>query len=382
MFETSVFYKLYCEVFQVEKKMVWLDIRNVTNETKIVDLVNKLRIDYLLIKESQLNKLAFSKKTKLILHVDENKDEIPEYSKDLILFTTSVDFLKRAKSKGYRTAFYIFVKNHADMEAAWSESQAFDFLAVEFKDETNIPLELLIARLQEKQTKILKFTKNIIDAEISFGVMEVGSDGVIFSEIDDNSVIAIDKLLSKNERGKINLVKGKVTDIQHVGMGHRACIDTISLLGMNEGMIIGSTSFGGLLVSSETHYLPYMELRPFRVNAGAIHSYVWSADSMTSYLTELKAGSKVICVDTAGNTREVSVGRVKIEQRPLIKIEVEVMNKKINAIVQDDWHIRIFGGDGSPLNVSSIKIGDELLAYTCEGGRHVGIKIDESIEEK
>jgi 3-amino-4-hydroxybenzoic acid synthase len=149
-----------------------------------------------------------------------------------------------------------------------------------------------------------------------------------------------------------------------------------------EGMIIGSTSTGGLLVSSETHFLPYMELRPFRVNAGAVHSYIWSFNNQTAYLTELKAGSRVICVDVEGNSREVCVGRVKTELRPLLKIEVETKGLRINAIVQDDWHIRIFGGDGTPRNASAIKVGDELLTYVCEGGRHVGIKIDETLEER
>jgi 3-dehydroquinate synthase II/3-amino-4-hydroxybenzoic acid synthase len=85
-------------------------------------------------------------------------------------------------------------------------------------------------------------------------------------------------------------------------------------------MLIGSKSNGGILVSSETHYLPYMELRPFRVNAGAIHSYVWGPDNMSPYLSELKAGSKLLCVDTGGNAREVAVGRAKIETRPLLMI--------------------------------------------------------------
>jgi 3-dehydroquinate synthase II/3-amino-4-hydroxybenzoic acid synthase len=149
-----------------------------------------------------------------------------------------------------------------------------------------------------------------------------------------------------------------------------------------EGMIVGCTSNGGLLLSSETHYLPYMELRPFRVNAGAVHSYVWAPGNMTNYITELKAGKRVICVDTDGNTREVVVGRSKIEKRPLLKIEVEAEGVRVNAIVQDDWHIRIFGGNGEPMNASAIKKGDELLAYISPGARHVGIKIDEVIEEK
>jgi 3-dehydroquinate synthase II/3-amino-4-hydroxybenzoic acid synthase len=124
-----------------------------------------------------------------------------------------------------------------------------------------------------------------------------------------------------------------------------------------------------------------MELRPFRVNAGAVHSYVWVPELMTAYITELKSGSRVLCVDINGNTREVSIGRVKTEIRPLLKIEAEYQDIRINTIVQDDWHIRIFGGSGEVRNASTIKIGDELLAYVCFGGRHVGLKIDENIRE-
>lgn len=66
---------------------------------------------------------------------------------------------------------------------------------------------------------------------------------------------------------KLDLISAKVTDVTHVGMGKRVCIDTVDCLKQNEGMLVGSKSCGGVLVSSETHYLPYMDLRPFRVNA-------------------------------------------------------------------------------------------------------------------
>lgn len=164
-------------------------------------------------------------------------------------------------------------------------------------------------------------------------------------------------------------------------MGKRVCIDTVDCLKQNEGMLVGSKSCGGVLVSSETHYLPYMDLRPFRVNAGAIHSYIWGPDDMSPYLSDLKAGSKVLCVDTEGNAREVIVGRTKIETRPLLMITVKAKGESLNVIVQDDWHIRIFGADGKVKNASQIKCGDELLVYVCDSGRHVGIKIEENLEE-
>lgn len=198
----------------------------------------------------------------------------------------------------------------------------------------------------------------------------------------EKPIVKLDQYISTVKNGKLNLVAAKVTSVEHIEMGTRACVDITSIMSKKEGMIIGSTSSGGLLVSSETHYLPYMVTRPFRVNAGAIHSYIFTLDDNTQYLSELHSGSLVMVVDKDGNTRPASVGRMKIEVRPLLKIEAKVNNITINTIVQDDWHIRIFGADGSVMNASTIKPGDQLLAYVCQGGRHVGLKIDETLIEK
>ena len=46
-------------------------------------------------------------------------------------------------------------------------------------------------------------------------------------------------------------------------------------MGQDEGMIVGSTSAGGIFVCIETHNLPYMELRSFLVNAGAYILMFW-----------------------------------------------------------------------------------------------------------
>jgi 3-dehydroquinate synthase II/3-amino-4-hydroxybenzoic acid synthase len=253
---------------------------------------------------------------------------------------------------------------------------------VELTSETNIPLELLIAKLQTSDTVLLKQVTAFQDAEVVFGILEAGCDGILLNSENIQEIAKFDRFVAKEELGKLELIKGKVVNVQHVGMGFRACIDTTDIMNKNEGMIVGSTSNGGLLVSSETHFLPYMELRPFRVNAGAVHSYIWVPGNMTNYLTELRAGKRVLSVDTQGNSREVVVGRSKIEKRPLLKIEVEGEGIRVNTIVQDDWHIRIFGGNGEPVNASTIREGDELLAYISPGARHVGIKIDEAIEER
>jgi 3-dehydroquinate synthase II/3-amino-4-hydroxybenzoic acid synthase len=65
----------------------------------------------------------------------------------------------------------------------------------------------------------------------------------------------------------------------------------------------------------------------------------------------------------------------------MLLIEAEYKDVKINTIVQDDWHIRLFEKGGQVVNASNIMPGDELMGYICEGGRHVGIKIKETIDE-
>jgi len=363
------------------KKVMWYDARNLKNKEQILPLLYSLRFEYLVVKVEELDKIKPPHKIKLVVEV-KDAAAIEKLTKEVIVLSANPELLQKAMEKGLGTALHKRVENQEDMELAWQMGNNFDYVIVELIDDTNIPLELIIARLQNRKTILMKIVENVQDAEIAYGVMEAGSDGVVLKTEDVNEIVKADKFMLKNELGKIDLCKAVVVDVQHIGMGYRSCIDTTTLMKQNEGMLIGSTSNGGLLVSSETHFLPYMELRPFRVNAGAVHSYVWAPELMTAYLTELKGGSKLLCVDTYGNTREVSVGRVKTEIRPLLKIEAEAKGIRINAIVQDDWHIRILGGSGEPRNASTIKPGDELLAYVCAGGRHVGVKIDENLEEK
>jgi 3-amino-4-hydroxybenzoic acid synthase len=124
--------------------------------------------------------------------------------------------------------------------------------------------------------------------------------------------------------------------------------------------------------------LPYMPTRPFRVNAGAIHSYTLADQGRTRYLSELRAGSKVLAVDVRGAARLVTVGRVKIESRPLICVEAVAANGcSVNLFLQDDWHVRVFGADGAVLHSTELAPGDGLLGHLPTADRHVGYAIDE-----
>ncbi len=364
------------------QREIWFNGRNIPFERQdIWGLVNQSAIRKIVVSLKQREEGFFPQKTELITEID-NEEELSAIPNGEIVLSTSQQLLVIAQQKGYKTCAIFSIHDSKDLEQSWQDAANYDYAIVDFDLPTNIPLELILARLQDNNTVIVRDAPSFVDAEVAFGVLEKGSDAVLFSGYDINEIKQIIDYLAKEKPSHIDLFPLRVTDVEHVGMGLRSCIDTTGLMTQDEGMIVGSTSSGGIFVCSETHYLPYMNLRPFRVNAGAVHSYVWMPNEAAEYLTDLKAGSRVLCVNTNGDIRELTVGRIKTEVRPLLLIKGVVNGKEINVIVQDDWHIRLMGADGKPRNATKIKPGDELLAYICEPGRHVGIKVGETILEK
>ncbi|MFJ9445203.1 3-dehydroquinate synthase II family protein [Kitasatospora sp. NPDC101235] len=251
-----------------------------------------------------------------------------------------------------------------------------------FRDPTKIPLEIVIAAAARATGSLITVAQDVEEAEIIFGVLEHGSDGVMMAPAGVGDAAKL-KAAARLESPALDLVELTVTATAHVGMGERACVDTCTYFREDEGILVGSHSKGMVLCVSETHPLPYMPTRPFRVNAGAIHSYTLSKDERTNYLSELKAGSKVLAVDVKGQTRLVTVGRVKIESRPLISIDAVAENgQTVNLILQDDWHVRVLGPGGAVLNSTELKPGDKVLGFLPSADRHVGYPIDEFCLEK
>ena len=256
-----------------------------------------------------------------------------------------------------------------------------DVLVAVCADETNIPLELLLARAQGTRTRVLKELVNGVDeAATVAGVLESGPAGFVvrgdrFADID-----RVGEIIRTRADEHKELVRLEVTRAEPIGIGYRGCVDTTSMFGEDEGMIVGSTSAGGVLVCAEVHSLPYMNPRPFRVNAGAVHSYVFGAEN-TAYITDLAAGERAHAVSAGGRFREVVVGRVKVELRPLRLIEARHDDVTVNVFLQDDWHVRVMGDDGRPLNLTTVVPGAGLLGHVAEPGRHVGIKVAERISE-
>ncbi|WP_326686796.1 MULTISPECIES: 3-dehydroquinate synthase II [unclassified Streptomyces] len=277
---------------------------------------------------------------------------------------------------------FVEIVDAPTLEEACDAARTESWSVLLFRDPTKIPLEIVIAAAARSTGSLVTIAQDVEEAEIIFGVLEHGSDGVMMAPARVGDAAKL-KAAAQSEVPDLNLTELEVVKTEHIGMGERACVDTCTHFREDEGILVGSTSKGMVLCVSETHPLPYMPTRPFRVNAGAIHSYTLSKDERTNYLSELQAGSKVMAVDIKGGTRMVTVGRVKIESRPLISVDaVAPGGQRVNLILQDDWHVRVLGPGGSVLNSTELKPGDRVLGYLPSEDRHVGYPIDEFCIEK
>jgi len=271
---------------------------------------------------------------------------------------------------------YVFIKGKEDEERAAKYPPNVKVI-VETTDWTVIPLENLIAQREE----LYAVVKNAQEAEVALQTLEKGVKGVVLKSRDINEIKKVGQIVSEQEE-KLELVTVKITKILPLGLGDRVCVDTISLLNRGEGMLVGNSSGGMFLVHAETEENPYVAARPFRVNAGAVHMYIRVPNNRTKYLCELKAGDRVMVYDYKGRGRVTYVGRAKVERRPMLLIEGRYENKKLSCILQNAETIRLTKPDGTPISVSELKEGDEVLGYVEEAGRHFGMKVEETIIEK
>jgi len=261
------------------------------------------------------------------------------------------------------------------------------FVVVDCTNWKIIPLENLIGEFRRKHRKIYAFMKSEGDIKLAFSILEKGVDGVV---IPYSSLKASKELIASvtsavnGRRRQVPLVKAKIKRIVDVGDGERVCIDTASQLELGEGMLIGSMASFFFLVHSETVPTEYIPTRPFRVNAGALHSYILGVDGKTRYLSELRSGDKVQLVDKSGARRDAIVGRIKMERRPLVMIEAEFDGQEGTAMLQNAETIRLVRPDGTPLAITEAKAGDEVLVHVAgeAKGRHFGGEVDEFIVER
>lgn len=241
-----------------------------------------------------------------------------------------------------------------------------------------IPLENLVAH----RRKILVAAETPEDVELYGGVLERGVHGIILSATTPERMRAL-AVAARSGRESVPLAPARVTSVTPLGIGDRACVDTCALIAGSRGMLVGNSSAGLFLVCAENVPNPYVLPRPFRVNAGAVHSYCRLPGGRTSYLSELSAGSTVLIVDEAGNGETVPVGRVKVERRPLLLVGARSPSGAEHSVVlQNAETIRLVGPGGAAVSVARLSAGDDVLVAEGAAGRHFGTAVEETILER
>ncbi|MFI9583677.1 3-dehydroquinate synthase II family protein [Streptomyces sp. NPDC052236] len=366
-------------------KLCWLDIRNADGAKKaIVEEALHQRVDAIVAANTAdleplpptVKKVLFPQNQPLpdqleladLVIVDPARHGEPA---ELALVHPDVEFGR-----------FVHITDADSLEDACRAARLDQWSVLAFKDPTKIPLEIVLAAAAGADGSTITQVADVEEAQIVFGVLEHGSDGVMLAPGALGEATSL-KSAAVGGPGELALVELEITGIRRAGMGERACVDTCSHFRPDEGILVGSHSTGMILSCSETHPLPYMPTRPFRVNAGALHSYTLSDAGRTNYLSELVSGGKVLAVDAKGQARVVTVGRVKIETRPLLSIDaVSPSGVDVNLIVQDDWHVRVLGPGGTVLNVTELTPGMKVLGHLPTKQRHVGYPIDEFCIEK
>ena len=240
-----------------------------------------------------------------------------------------------------------------------------------------IPLENLLSRACNLFVEIA----GLKDGQTALSILEKGVDGVVINESDPNAVRQIIHGL-KAEGERFALYPATVKHVEPLGLGDRVCVDTCTSMVNGEGMLVGNSSQALFLIHSESVENPFVNTRPFRVNAGPVHAYIRLAGGQTKYLSELRAGDPALVVNFEGKSFPAVVGRAKVERRPLALVEAESGGQKISVIVQNAETIRLTQPGGKAISLVDIKEGSEVLVYQEDSGRHFGVRIDETILEK
>jgi len=327
----------------------------------------------------------------LIVVRPEDLDEIPRTEANKLGVISSADDVPADVTRiepnprpgaGSRAAVaLVVIGSPAEQELAIEVAQDYGTLVVDCKDWRIIPLENLVAACQRTRTRLLATVSGPEDGALALGILEKGVDGVLLQSRDPGAVEATGSLVRRGA-SVIPLEQVEVVSVAPAGMGDRACIDTCSLLEKGEGLLVGSKADGLVLVHAETVETQYVKSRPFRVNAGAVHSYVLDRDNRTRYISDLRAGDSALVVKANGSTRVVTIGRVKIETRPLAIVELKRGNRNLNLVLQDAETIRLVRADGEPVSIKELKKGDRVLAYLGGQARHFGMAIEEKLIER
>ena len=274
-------------------------------------------------------------------------------------------------------------------EEAFSLIGVVPWVMLRCSDWKMIPLENIVAAASNSGTKIAVSISEEIDVQGVAFALEHGVDAIVIPPEEmapslwlSAKMVAKEKISVKSEENVSDISVATVSSVTTAGLGERVCVDLTERLSDGEGIFVGSSSSCLCLVHGETVPSQYVPSRPFRINAGAVHSYVMMANGSTKYLSELSSGDQVAVYSGDGLAKIATIGRLKIERRPLLKVSMKSENFTGNVILQQAETVRLVTSSGTAISVTEISSGDEITVLNEEGMRHIGISVQGEVTEK
>lgn len=246
-----------------------------------------------------------------------------------------------------------------------------------------IPVENLLACEEGagKAGLVALEVRSADEAALAWGILERGVETVVVTAAGLSALKAVVGRV-RNERHAVQLHEAVITEVTPVGLGHRVCVDTLTLLRSGQGMLVGNSAAFMFLINAETEPNEFVAPRPFRVNAGAVHAYAMLPGDTTRYLEELRTGTEVLIVDAEGNTEIAVAGRLKVERRPMLLIRARCGAEEGTVFLQNAETIRLVQPGGATASVVELAAGDRILCRLDKAGRHFGMRISEDIAEQ
>ncbi|MGB1995807.1 MAG: 3-dehydroquinate synthase II, partial [Candidatus Kariarchaeum pelagius] len=151
--------------------------------------------------------------------------------------------------------------NHMSKVLSKDFNENIKYLYVELDDWKIIPLENLIAKLNELNIELISSVSNLEELILFEKILEIGLNGVIMKINSKEEKHKIEDYILKKSSIKLRMEEFEVTKIQDLGLGDRVCVDTISNLKKGEGMLVGSAASLLVLIEAEVHEVGYVEPR-------------------------------------------------------------------------------------------------------------------------
>ncbi len=254
-------------------------------------------------------------------------------------------------------------------------------VAIRWDDDRSIPTENAVAHRGDRY-RLWVVTDRPRDVPGALGALGAGADAVV---VEVTGPAALDELVGVLEPVPKLAIPWELVDLRRIasaGLGDRVIVDTTSLLAPEEGLLVGSAAGFLFHVPSEAEGSRFTRPRPFRVNAGAAHSYVLLADGTTRYLTELEPGDSVLVARPGtAQARVARVGRLKVERRPLVLIEAERGSRRFTLFLQEAETVRLSTPAGRTAT-TALTEGTTVYGAAFPPARHLGHPVEEAIDER